>query len=178
MKRRRPLEDHARHPVRLAERDERSAETIRQPASSRRAVSRQDEVDVVNRPLEQEVANRAAHQPDGAADDLRDRREQRAQRLQRSERDRQSCHRSRIRRTRQCRAAPPPAPATASGYRAALNSFTSPASNSTSTLGPLDAVSSKLSFPARRFGSSAVALSAAGRCVPECWTFWSFSAIQ
>ena len=87
VERRRRLQDHPRHPVGLAERDERSPETIRQPASSRRAVSRQDEVDVVDRPLEQEVANRAAHQPDGAADDLDGRFEQRPQRLQRSERD-------------------------------------------------------------------------------------------
>ena len=183
LERRRPGQDHARHAVRLAERNERASETIREAASRRAAPVREGEVDVVNRPLEQEVADRAADQPDGSADRLRDGREQRPHRIERPERSRRTtrpmpaCHAMRGSRRGaavQRRGSPRAAgPATARRYRAALNSFTSGASNSTSTFGPLDAVSSKLSFPARRLGSSALVLSAAGRCVPECWTFWS-----
>ena len=92
----------------------------------------------MNRPPEQEVANRAAHQPDGAADDPATAPSSGRSGSSAPSVTDNAATGSRIRRTRQCRAAPRPAPATASAYRAALNSFTSPASNSTSTLGPLD----------------------------------------
>ena len=49
---RRPGQDHARHAVRLAERNERASEPIREAASRRAAPLREGEVDVVKRPRE------------------------------------------------------------------------------------------------------------------------------
>ena len=90
------------------------SEAIRQSAGHRGAIARQDEVDVVKRPPEQEIADRAAHQPHRAAGELGGRLEQRPQRLQRAERQRdRRRHRWRLRWPRQRRAAPRPAPATA-----------------------------------------------------------------
>ena len=88
---RRPRQDHARHAVRLAERNERASESIREAASRRTAPFREGEVDVVKRPREQEVPDGAADQPDGPADRLGDSREQRPHRIERPER--YGCHR-------------------------------------------------------------------------------------
>ena len=70
VERRRRGQDHPRHPVGLTERDERAPEAIRQSTGHRGAIARQDEVDVVKRPPEQEIADRAAHQPHRAAGEL------------------------------------------------------------------------------------------------------------
>ena len=67
VERRRRGQDDPRHPVGLTERDERAPEAIRQSTGHRGAIARQDEVDVVKRPPEQEIADRAAHQPHRAA---------------------------------------------------------------------------------------------------------------
>ena len=77
-----PGQDHARHAVRLAERHERAPEPIREAPSRRSAPVREREVDIVKRPREQEVPDRAADQPGRAADRLGDRREKRPQRIE------------------------------------------------------------------------------------------------
>ena len=179
---RRPGQDHARHAVRLAERNERAPEPIREAASHRTAPLREGEVDVVKRPREQEIPDRATDKPGRSTDRLGNGHERRSHRIVRSEchechdaadvsdasnaSDGRSARRGIVQDGVAGRRGTP-----SSRYRAALNSFTSVASNSTSTFGPLDGVSSKLSFPAKRLGSSALALSAAGRSVPECCTF-------
>jgi hypothetical protein len=72
----------------LAEWNERAAEPIGQTPRHRAAANKKREVDVMKRPAEPEVPDRAANQPDGAADGLGDGHEQRAQRLETLERDR------------------------------------------------------------------------------------------